>query len=201
MESSIFFPSVTSPTKIGEISVDILVERQHNLDSQVSDYPVEDGFPISDHVVRTPIKLSMVVGITSTPVTWLDELGGDSTKVQTALDAFKAIYEAGTTITIVTPEDIWDNMVMTSCNIPKKFEDGNLVKIPCEFKQIRIVDVKTVDIPEGIVAADIGESAGETEADGGTAGSSDISDDSTQTGADKAEVRQSTLKILKDKWW
>lgn len=198
-ESSIFFPSLTNPTKIGLIEVDILIEQEYKLESDVTEHPVEDGFPIADHVIRKPIVVSMVVGITQSPVTWLDRLGSETDKVSNALTAFRQIHDAAQPITIITPTDIWENAVMTSALFPRKLDDKNLIKIPCEFKVVRRVNVKTTDIPENVVDLSMINKAGETEADGGAATQEDVNNDDGP-GGDK-EVRQSTLKSLKNSWF
>ncbi len=189
-EASIFFPSPLDPTKIGTIEVDILVEQEHKLESEVTEHPVEDGFPVHDHVIRKPVKVSMVVGVTKSPVTWLDRLGAADDKIDSAIAVFEQIYKTGQPITIATPTDVWDNMEMTSAVFPRNLENKNLLRVPCEFTQIRKVAVKTTDIPEGIVSAAMAGSAGQTEKDGGTA---------TQTEQEeKAPVRQSTAKVLQN---
>ena len=168
-KGSIFWPTLTSPSKIDSIELDILVEQEHKLESEVTEHPVEDGFPVHDHVIRKPLKLSMVVGITQSPVTWLDKLGQKEDKVVNALMEFKRIYKDAQPITIVTPTDIYSNMVMTSAAFPRSVDAKNLIRIPCEFTQIRKVAVKTTDIPENLVSEEIKESAGPTEKDGGSA--------------------------------
>lgn len=205
-KSSIFFPDLIDPTKIGTIEVDILIEQEHKLESDVTEHPVEDGFPVADHVIRKPIKVSMVVGVTLSPVTWLDRLGKETDKINNALTAFKQIYDNAQPITIVTPTETWENMVMTSANIPRNLDNKNLIRIPCEFTQIRKVSVKTTDIPQDIVDLDMINRAGETEADAGTSTQTDIgtlsSSDETATATDaNTQVRQSTLKSLKNSWF
>ncbi len=175
-KGSIFWPSLTAPSKIDSIELDILVEQEHKLESEVCEHPVEDGFPVADHVIRKPIKLSMVVGITQSPVTWLDKLGQKEDKVVNALMEFKRIYKDAQPITIVTPTDIYSNMVMTSAAFPRNVDNKNLLRIPCEFVQIRKVNAKTTDIPEGLVSAGVKDSAGQTNKDGGDSNQSPPSD-------------------------
>ncbi len=172
-EASIFFASPTDPTKIGAIEIDILVEQEHKLESDVTEHPVEDGFPIADHVIRKPLKVSMVVGITLSPVTWFDRLGAAADKIDSAITAFEQIYQKAQPITIVTPTNVWENLVMTSAAFPRNSEGKNLLRVPCEFTQIRKVAVKTTDISESVVSAAMANRAGTTEANGGTATQTD----------------------------
>lgn len=181
-KGSIFWPTLTSPSKIDSIELDILVEQEHKLESEVTEHPVEDGFPVHDHVIRKPIKLSMVVGITQSPVTWLDKLGQKEDKVVKALAEFKRIYKEAQPITIVTPTDVYENMVMTSAAFPRTVENKNLIRIPCEFTQIRKVAVKTTDIPENLVSSDTADSAGKTEKDGGNSNQTDSTNGTSKKG-------------------
>ena len=173
--ASIFWPTLTAPSKIDSIELDIVIEREHKLESEVTEHPVEDGFPVHDHVIRKPIKLSMVVGITQSPVTWLDLLGQKEDKVKKALAEFKRIYKEAQPITIVTPDEVYKDMVMTSAAFPRTVENKNMIRIPCEFTQIRKVAVKTTDVPENLVSEDEQDRAGETERDGGTSSQTESS--------------------------
>ena len=62
-----------SPATIGDLECDIVVEREINFESSVTENPVEDGFSVADHVTRQPVKLNMTVLFTPTPVTWFKE--------------------------------------------------------------------------------------------------------------------------------
>jgi len=174
-KASVFWPSLTGPSKIDSVELDIVIEHEHKLESEVTEHPVEDGFPVHDHVIRKPVKLSMVVGITQSPVTWLDKLGQKEDKVKKALAEFKRIYKDAQPITIVTPTEVYKDMVMTSAAFPRTVENKNLIRIPCEFTQIRKVAVKTTDIPENQVTNEVAGRVGETNKDGGDSNQPDNS--------------------------
>ena len=42
--ASIFWPTLTAPSKIDSIELDIVIEQEHKLESEVTEHPVEDGF-------------------------------------------------------------------------------------------------------------------------------------------------------------
>ncbi|MDF2634782.1 MAG: hypothetical protein K0R78_1656 [Pelosinus sp.] len=103
--------------------MDVLVESEINLNSEVSEFPVEDGFPISDNVTAKPIKLSLVIMISPMPVTWYEnfkEISQD--RVINAIDEFYNIWQNREPVTIVTHQKVWEDMVMTSCSI-RRFKD------------------------------------------------------------------------------
>ncbi len=174
-QAVIIFPAPKDPTMIGLIECDVLIEQEITLSSEVTEHPVEDGFPIHDHVIRKPIKLAMTIAISNLPVTWYDRFDGSSPdRIPYAIAALEAIYKAGDPITIVTQEKVYDNMVMTDCRIPKNRDNGRILKVPLEFTQIRKVQVKTTEIPEEYVDALTKGKVGETKQDAGTAKTEDI---------------------------
>ena len=142
-------------SKIGELEVDAIIERTTNLDSNVTDYPVEDGFPVADHVSRQPLTLSMTVVCTPTPVV---ASGSDNTSdgqlwhneevntLQGTADKLQDIYKKGEPVIIVTPDAIYKDMIMTQAPLPRNVQDGVCYRMSLEFKQIRIVAQKTADV-------------------------------------------------------
>lgn len=179
-------------SKIGDLEVDAIIERTTNLNSDVTEYPVEDGFPISEHVTRQPITLSMTVVCTPTPVKAGD---ADSDKsqpwtedevntLQGTADKLHEIYKKGEPIEITTPDAIYKDMVMTQAPLPRSVQDGVCYRMSLEFKHVRIVKEKTEDVSD-----EAKESAGETEKDAGSASQTEIG-----TGMETRD-NQSVIKV------
>lgn len=201
-EAQFIFTSPKNPTKIGVIEVDVMVESEFNLESEVSEYPVEDGFIISDNVTQKQIKLSLVVMISPLPVTWYENFKETAQdRVANAIDEFYKIYEAREPITIVTHDKVWENMVMTSCPIRRSKEDGIALKAAIDFVQIIKVDTKIEQIPAEYVDLLTKPKAQASNTDAGTAETTNISSadnaapDSSGSEA-TTEKRQSTLASI-----
>jgi hypothetical protein len=191
-QAAVLFTAPTAPTQIGVIECDVLVEQEFTLASEVTEHPVEDGFPIADHVIRQPLKLSMVVAISNSPVTWYTRFGGNSPDlIPLVIAQFEQIYTDGEPVTIVTSTKIYKNMVMTEAKIPRNVENGKILKVPLEFTQIRKVVVKTTDIPSEYVDSLTTGKAGETEQDAGTATQTDIGDGSSSSSSDSSSSSSS----------
>ena len=204
-EAQFIFTPPKEPSKIGVIQLDVLVESEIKLESEVSEYPVEDGFPISDNVTAKPIKLSLVIMISPMPVTWYEnfkEINQD--RVSSAIDEFYKIYEAREPITIVTSQKVWENMVMTSCPIRRSKEDGIALKVAVDFVQVRKAITKIAEVPIEFAALSIKNKAGASNADAGTAEASNVSSNSSaDTGSSEnagsentTGKRQSTLSSI-----
>ena len=173
-KAALLFPSPTDPTKIGQLEVDVLVSSELTYASEVTENPVEDGFPVHDHVICKPLQLSMVVVVSPLPVTWYEKFGVDTGRIDDAIAKLEQIYKDRQPITIITNEKTYEDMVMTECKINKAKEDGKILRIPLEFKQIRKVEVKTADIPEEYTDSLTAGKAGTTEEDAGTSATEDI---------------------------
>lgn len=204
-EAAVFlFPAPQEPTKIGAIECDVLIEQEITLSSEVTEHPVEDGFPVHDHVIRRPVKLAMTIAVSNMPVTWYDRFGGNNPdRMSDAISKLEEIYKAGDPVTIATADKLYENMVMTDCRIPKNRENGKILRVPLEFTQIRKVQVKTADIPEELVDALTKGKAGETELDAGTAATEDIgtgnisgTDSGSSSNQSTAEKSKSVLKAV-----
>lgn len=164
----------TQPAKIGDyLTVDVVMSRETNFDSEVTEYPVEDGFPIADHVVRKPMRLSMDVVFTPTPVTWGNSFLGGRT-LNAVTNMLMQIYQKGEPVTITLVDAIYTDMVMTSAPLPRNVENGYCYRCQLEFTHVRRVVQRTEDVPEEYAANDAAGKAGTTEKDGGAAAQTEI---------------------------
>lgn len=156
------------PTKIGNLMVDAVISRETTFASEVSEYPVETGFVVSDHVTRQPVKLSMEVIFTPTPVTYLDSK--DINKINTTTAELIEIYKNGEPITVETSDMIYENMVLTNAPIRRTIEDGICLRLQLDFQQVTIVTEKMADQ----TSEEAEGKSGDSEVEGGTAAQEDI---------------------------
>lgn len=169
-------PKLTQPAQIGDmLECDVILSRTTTFESEVTQFPVEDGFSISDHCIRKPMKLTLEVLFTPTPVTWfLAALGGSRHSLNRVIDAVMDIWKKGEPVTIKLVDSIYTDMVMTSAPMPRRTEDGYCYKAILEFQHVRRVTQRTEDIPEDGCNADAQGKAGQTGKDGGMAATEEI---------------------------
>lgn len=169
-------PKLTQPAQIGDmLECDVILSRTTTFESEVTQFPVEDGFSISDHCIRKPMKLTLEVLFTPTPVTWFQAaLGGSRHSLNRVIDAVMDIWKKGEPVTIKLVDAIYTDMVMTSAPMPRRTEDGYCYKAILEFQHVRRVTQRTEDIPEDGCNADAKGKAGQTGKDGGMAATEEI---------------------------
>lgn len=171
------------PARIGNIECDVVIDRGVNFESEVTEYPVEDNFPIADHVICKPLKLSVTAFFSPSPVTFYNYFGGpNKNRLQQIMTAFQMIYKERKPITIHMPDAIYKNMIMTSAPLNRSKEDGNCYKVQLSFVQIRKVSQRKEAIPIEYVSADAEGKCSQTEQDAGAASQSDIGSSTQDAG-------------------
>jgi hypothetical protein len=166
--------NIKNPTQVGSLKVDIVKSFEYTYDQDVTEHPVETGFEIADHIVNKPLKLTMTVGIASSPVTWFWKNGYGAKKFANGLQLLEEIRDKKEPVTIVRPEKKYDNMVMTSCRVSKQDSTKSIIYADLAFIQIVKVTTQTTAIPENVVTASQEENAGETAANVGAADTTSV---------------------------
>ena len=160
--------STIVPARIGTLEVDCIVDHVTNFSSNVTEHPIEGGFVIADHVARQAMKLSVTAIITPTPVSYFRAFGGaNPDRLSGAAYYFEQVHLKGDPITIVLPDAIYSDMVMTACPLPRNVENGFCYKLALEFVHVTIVSQKTEEIPEQKASGDAKGKAGATGTDAG----------------------------------
>ena len=160
--------STIVPATIGDLQVDCVVDHITSFDSSVTEHPIEGGFVIADHVSRQPMKLSVTVIITPTPVSYFRIMGGSNPdRLGEASAYFEQVHLKGEPITIVLPDRICNDMVMTSCPLPRNVQDGFCYRLSLNFTHVTIVNQKTEEIPEDNASDEAKGKAGATGTDAG----------------------------------
>ena len=159
--------STIVPATIGDLQVDCVVDHVTTFNSQVTEHPIENGFVIADHVARQAMTLSVTVIITPTPVSYFRQLGSNPDRLGEAIAYFEQLWMKGEPITVTIPSGIYQDMVMTSCPIPRNVQDGFCYRVGLEFKHVVIVSQKTEEIPEQNASGDAVGKAGATGTDAG----------------------------------
>jgi len=163
-------PDTTQPAKIGDLAVDVVISRETTFESQVTEYPVEDGFPISDHVTRNPMTLTMTVVCTPTPVNG----SANPSRMNDVANAIQNMYKKAEPLTVTLPDAIYENMILTHAPLPRTVEDGYCYKMQIDLVQVRKAQAKAEEVPEGDTASEADAMSGETGKDAGQASQSNI---------------------------
>lgn len=164
-----FLSHELTPVTFGNVTIDALLDYETRFESDVTSNPVEDGFPVADHVTRKPIELSITAVFTPSALH-----GANPNRLQEVLAAIQMIYRAGEPVTVALRSAIYENMVLVSAPLPRTVQDGVCYKCRLNFVQVRRVTQRTEDVPEDTASEEAAGSAGASEQDAGTASQTEI---------------------------
>lgn len=157
---------VKTPVSINGLEFDALMDETQAFSASVPEYPVEDGFAVSDSIILGSETLQMTLYVTNTPVTWARRHPPSMSRVKDVEEKLKQIYFNAEPVTIITNDAIYKSMAIESISFSKSLEQGYAREIPISFKKIRVTKSKTTTIP-----SHYGKS-GSTGASAGTANTS-----------------------------
>lgn len=135
------------PVSVGGIEFDALIDESRTLEATVPEYAVEDGFSVSDAIIKSPETLTMTLFVTDTPVTWKNRHGTTPGRVEQICKRIEELYFKSEPVTVVTSDDTYTDMAIESITISKTAEVGYAREIPISFKKIRVTSSQTATIP------------------------------------------------------
>jgi len=159
-------------SSIGTLPLDALVNEKTTLTSRVTSFAVEDGPPVTDHVVADSEQLTLDGWVTAADISLLGglrgaALGAGRSKLIGAKDALRKIHADRLPITITTGLDVYADFVMESCSIGRTNGAGDRFELSASFKRIRKVTLRQADIPPEKTSGSATGKAGSTKANAG----------------------------------
>ena len=164
------------------IACDVVNSENHQMTAEATQYEIEDGSDISDHVINRGKFLTIEGIISDDPITIFDTsilertisnvtpsiirsklpygLSGDSGKPsKEAFDILEKIYDNKIPLTIITGLKKYDNMIMEDLNIPITSKTIRSLSFTATFRQIRIVSTQFVTTPSIYQDVELGAQA------------------------------------------
>lgn len=140
----------------GNIELDAALDENHEWSAEATSNPVEEGAPVTDHVIDQADKLKIRGFVTDTPlnlsqsVSGLVNSGNVGNRTQAVFDLLHQLIKLKEPMTVYTKHRIYDDMVMTNVTIPRSAGVGEAIEFSAEFINIRKVATQMVDVPDGI---------------------------------------------------
>lgn len=147
--------------KLGTLELDASVSESHSSSVEVTRHPVEQGAKITDHRLENPDELTITGVISETPLPTSDV----STELRTSegrqyqgrgqaaagrvASAYQELLElkaSETLLTVVTALRTYENMCLTSLEVPRDAKTGRALRFTAKLTQVRVVQNKTVQV-------------------------------------------------------
>ena len=128
---------------VGQIKFDLLVSEDHGINSDVTNFTVENGAEISDHI-HNQIEKGSITGLISN----YSLRGGlfNTNKVQVVFNALMELWKSKKLVDVSTMLRLYRDVAITSMPIMKSADDGESVTIQIAFQKVKIVKLQNIDL-------------------------------------------------------
>lgn len=149
-------------TATEELVLDAMVSESHPLENSVTEYPIEAGANIVDHIQNRPREITVEGFITNAPIRYLAGLGdnargvvGSSDEVtgkalnyaEVAFAFLQALHASRSLVNVVTKFKTYENMALVSGTIPRDRNTGDALRFSLILREVRKVSLKTTLAP------------------------------------------------------
>jgi hypothetical protein len=139
------------------IELDAAIQEQHSGSATVTQFPVETGTNIADHVRQEPDRLQVDGIVSNTPLpskigisrAAFDErakAGDFALRAPTAYTQLRALLEGGIAISISTELADYYPMILSSLDVPRDAETGDVLRFMAEFQKVTQVSTRSVAV-------------------------------------------------------
>lgn len=186
---NLVFTMNTPQTSIGALELDALLSEEIRLTSDVTQYPVEGGGFISDHIQALPEELNLSGIITGAGTALY--FGGGKSRLVEAVQALRKLHEDESPITISTGLATYEDYAIVSLSMVRS-NDTEAIDIEATFRKINRVALETTQIPpERIPESSVRNKVGNTEAKGG-----EINDKTAEEVPTKRSLLKKALNLV-----
>tara|TARA_Y100000310_G_C20703455_1_gene832280 strand:+ start:11380 stop:12060 length:681 start_codon:yes stop_codon:yes gene_type:complete len=157
------------PQGINQLLIDATLRIDHNYVNRPSEYPVEDGSIITDHVRQSPENLTLEIVTTNSPIvvnvdesgntqirtdqsnrkqlafnTWLEFAGYEINKQE---DKFEQQVNEPQLLNIITGLKVYTNMLITNLVMPENQSIGEALIASVSFQKIKRARTQFFTVP------------------------------------------------------
>lgn len=147
----IYTPQKPTASLSGIVSLefDVLLDETHDWSNDITDNPVENGSPVTDHIIRQSDKFRMTIMVTDASLYQKQTSSSDQITAN-AFDVLRQLMDSRETVTVFTKYNTYYDMGISHIGVPRSKENGNSLIFQIEFKHIRLASTQTVKVPAGV---------------------------------------------------
>lgn len=127
-----------------EFTADLTIEENHERRATVTENPIESGATISDQVILQPERLRLTGFVTDARAA---VLGADPGRTQGAFETLDQVWSDRQPVMVVTARKSYDNMVITSLDLP--YNRPESMEFSIDLQNVDIVESGTAEIISG----------------------------------------------------
>lgn len=141
---------VTVSSDSQTLTLDASLEETHVGESEITDYPVEEGSNISDNSRPKPAQLTLHAFVSNWPLEtpFVQSPTASSSRGRAAWQALNDFRIFGEPLTVRTTLALYTDMLIQSISAPRTAENTNGLEFTLTLKQIFTASSKRVPIPK-----------------------------------------------------
>lgn len=118
--------------------------EEHSVDNTVTEFPVETGFVVSDHVIRKNRTLKLEVMSTNAVFRERETSNtmNDSNKVKSDFDAITTLVQTGTVVNVTTILGVYVDCVITKFATRQDVNTASVMQGTLIIKELQVVGVE-----------------------------------------------------------
>ena len=137
---------------VGQITFDLILSEQHEMNADVTEHSVEDGSTISDHI-ENQLETGSLTGLITNYTIFLPLL--ITNRAQDNFDAFVSLHEERTLVEITTVLKVYEDMAITNISISRDEETGESLQANISFKKVKTVKLQEVEVEVSVKVDDL----------------------------------------------
>lgn len=126
--------------ELGQVDV---LDVSHNHSSNVTEFPIQSGSTITDHIQILPERLQ-ITGLVGNVM----RRNFKAPDIQQAWDVIRRYRHTGELITLTTDVQLYTDMIIKSLSTRREIKDGPSLRFTMELQKIRLVGVERVEFPD-----------------------------------------------------
>lgn len=141
------------PVRQGRISsllLDVTIRENHIFENRVTQWPVEDGSTITDHINNQPKRVTIEGFVTDSPLASGPQI---TPRAQNAFIELEGIWKRRELVDVVTQFRRYSNMAISRVEVPKTAATGRAIRFTVDLVEVQKAASETVEIPQEALPA------------------------------------------------
>lgn len=126
---------------LGNITFDLLLSESHSLNNTITEYNIEDGSSIADHIYNN-LRTGSISGLVTNFS--INSEGITSNRAKDAYDLFVELWKNKELVTLTTVLEVYDNVAIENVSTSVNDGTGESLVFDVSFRQINIVKLQEI---------------------------------------------------------
>lgn len=132
---------------IAAVEPDACITRTFEATAEATQWPIEDGSSISDHIIVQPRAVSLDLVFSPTPLVGVQGPAAGDTRPQQAFDLLQDALATRAEVTVTTPDGKIQSLALVAVTSPQTAADGYSRTVSVRAQQIAKVSSQEASVP------------------------------------------------------